>query len=222
MGVSYFNGPVDPEDFEDGHADKSARKSRLKLNLAIFGVVLLALSSTYAANISLGGSRKEFGQGIYQIKACDQWVGLGLQTGAGIYSTKVQTIALYGFDPRLCVGRIFRIKVFQTGSSTPLDLFLGPGASSGTDTASVLSLMDTSTPFSSSGYTSSGGNTAYENWSWDAVTIVDKYGRNIGYQDTYTDIAYYPSTGVYKIQLTYPLATAAAVTSVTIESAKYN
>jgi len=79
--------------------------------------------------------------------------------------------------------------------------------------------MDTSTPFASSGYT---GASAYDNWSADALTIVDKYGRNIGYSDPYTFIDYYPSTGVYVILFTYPRATVSLVTSVTIESSKYN
>jgi hypothetical protein len=220
MGMSYFSGNVNPDDFEDGYSEANPRKSRLKLNLAIFFVVLAALSTTYAANISLnGGQKKEFGQGIYQIKACDQWVGIGLQSAASPNNAYVGTIKLYGFDPRLCVGRIFRIKLFKTGSATPLDLYLGPGSSSGTDTHTTLSLMDTSTTFASSGYT---GGSAYDNWSADAVTIVDKWGRNIGYADNYTFIDYYSTTGVYVILLTYPRALVADVTSVTIESAKYN
>jgi hypothetical protein len=218
--MSYFSGNVDPEDHDEGFAEGTSRKSRFKINLAIFFVVLAALSTTYAANISLnGGQKKEFGQGIYQIKACDQWVGIGLQSAASPNNAYVGTIKLYGFDPRLCVGRIFRIKLFKTGSATPLDLYLGPGSSSGTDTHTTLSLMDTSTPFASSGYT---GGSAYDNWSADAVTIVDKWGRNIGYADSYTYIDYYPTSGVYVILLTYPRALVSDVTSVTIESAKYN
>jgi hypothetical protein len=221
--MSYFSGPVNPEDYDEGYSEENPRKSRLKINLAIFFVVLAALSTTFAANISLnGGQRKEFGQGIYQIKACDQWVGIGLQTAAAPDNAYVGTMKLYGFDPRLCVGRIFRIKLFQSGSTTPLDLYLGKGATSGTDTASVLSLMDTSTSLASSGYTSSTGRTAYENWAYDAVTIVDKYGRNGGFDDGYVAIDYDYPTGVYSFFLTYPRAVAALVTSVTIESAKYN
>ena len=225
--MSYFNGNVDPEDYADGYSEENPRKSRLKINLAIFAVVLAALSTTFAANISLnGGQRKEFGQGIYQIKACDQWVGIGLQTAAAPDNAYVGTIKLYGFDPRLCVGRIFRIKLFQTGSTIPLDLYIGRGATSGTDTSSVLSLMDTSTPFASSGYVGTPGatppRTAYDNWAYDAVTIVDKYGRNGGYDDGYVAIDYDYPTGVYSFYLTYPRAVAALVTSVTIESAKYN
>jgi hypothetical protein len=225
MGMSYFNGPVDPNDYDEGYVEGSSRKSRLKINLAIFFVVLAALSSTYAANISLnGGARKEFGQGIFQIKACDQWVGIGLQSAAQPNNAYVGTVKIYGFDPRLCVGRIFKIKLFKTGSTTPLDLYLGSGATSGTDTHTVLTLMDTSTPLSSSGYQSSTNPTrsAYENWAYDAVTIVDKWGRNVGYDDGYAYIDYKFASGEYWIVFTYPRALVGEVTSVTIESAKYN
>jgi hypothetical protein len=223
--MSYFSGNVDPEDYEDGYTEESPRKSRLRTNLAIFLVVMAALSTTFAANISLNnGQRKEFGQGIFQIKACDQWVGIGLQSAASPNNAYVGTIKIYGFDPRLCVGRIFKIKLFKTGNTTPLDLYLGPGATSGTDTHTSLSLLDTSTPLSSSGYTSTTNpnRSAYDNWAYDAVTIVDKYGRNIGYADNYTFIDYYYDTGQYWITLTYPRALVADVNSVTIESAKYN
>ncbi len=214
--MSYFSGAVDPDDYEDGYREGSPRKSRIKINLAIFFAVLLALSTTYAANITLnGGQRKEFGQGIYQIKACDQWVGIGLQSAASPNNAYVGTVRLYGFDPRLCVGRVFKIKLFKTGSTTPLNLYLGPGQTSGTDTHTALSLMDTSTTYSSSGYSS------YDTWAYDAVTIVDKWGRNVGYDDGYTYIDYDVPSGVYKIMLTYPRALVAEVTSVTIESAKY-
>jgi len=223
--MSYFSGNVDPEDYEDGYTEEVPRKSRLRINLAIFLVVMAALSTTFAANISLNnGQRKEFGQGIFQIKACDQWVGIGLQSAAAPNNAYVGTIKIYGFDPRLCVGRIFKIKLFKTGNATPLDLYLGPGATSGTDTHTSLSLLDTSTPLSSSGYTSTTNpnRSAYDNWAYDAVTIVDKYGRNIGYADSYTFIDYYYDTGQYWITLTYPRALVADVNSVTIESAKYN
>jgi hypothetical protein len=218
--MSYFNGNLDPDDFEDGYSEEKPTRSRLKIRVAIALVIISGVSSTFAASITLnGGQRREFGQGIYQIKACDQWVGIGLQSAASPNNAYVGTVKLYGFDPRLCVGRVFKIKLFKTGSANPLDLYIGPGSTSGTDTHTSLSLMDTSTPFASSGYT---GANAYENWSMDAVTIVDKWGRNVGYDDGYAYIDYKTTTGQYWIIFTYPRALVADVTSVTIESSKYN
>ena len=44
---------------------------------------------------------KEFGQGIFQIKACDQWVGIGLTAGSGVENPYVKNLKMYGFDPTL-------------------------------------------------------------------------------------------------------------------------
>ena len=222
MGMSYFSGNVDPDDYEDGFREPGSRKSRLKLNISIFTVVLLALSTTFAANISLnGGNRKEFGQGIYQIKACDQWVGLGLQSGAAPYTNNVKIIKLYGFDPRLCVGRIFRVKLFGAGSAQPLNLFRETNTATNLlETATQLSLMDTSTPYSSN-YNGPGG-TGYNGWAADAVTLVNNQGANVGWSSDSLFIDYDSAKGIYIITLTWPVATVAQVTSVTIESAKYS
>jgi hypothetical protein len=217
--MSYFTNAPDADDFDDDFSGESApRTSRAKLNIGIFLLICGLAGTTLAANISLApGGRKEFGQGIYQIKACDQWVGIGLTSGSGAQNNYVANLKLYGFDPRLCIGRIFRIKLFPTGSTTPLDLYLGAGATAGsTETSTVLTLMDTSTAYASSGYST------YNSWAADAVTLVDKYGRNIGWADSYELIRYTSSTAVYTIVFTYPAALVSSVASVTIESAKYS
>ena len=218
--MSYFNGPANPEDFEDGVAEEeSTRSSRAKLNVGIFLLIMGVLGSTVAAKISLSGGRTEFGQGIFQIKACDQWVGVGLTTGSGAQNTYVANVRLLGLDPRLCKGTIFRIKFFPAGSTTAMDMYLGAGATSAsTDsaTAKVLTTRITNTPYT--------GNTqnAYQAWAYDAVTMIDPQGRDIGFADNYQLIDYIPATGVYSIIFTYPRAVAANVGSITIETAKYS
>jgi hypothetical protein len=219
--MSYFNGATDPEDYEDGFSEESpVRRVRARRNFVIFALILAALGTSFAANISLNtGARKEFGQGIYQIKACDQWVGIGLTVGANTQSNYVKTVRLYGLDPRLCKGNIFRIKLFPSGSTTPLDMYKGAGttsAASDSVTATILVTRITNTAYT--GTTKS----QYDTWAYDAVTLVDPQGRDISYGDTYQTIDYSINTGVYTIFLTYPLALAAQVSSVTIESAKYS
>lgn len=221
--MSYFSGPVDPEDFEDGYAEEApVRRLSAKAKIALMIVVVTLLGSTFAANISLSGGRKEFGQGIYQIKACDQWVGIGLTAGANSENIYVKNLKLYGFDPRLCVGREFKIKLFQTGSTTPLPLYVddtSTGLAAG-DTTSALTLMDTSTAYSGS-YSGPGG-TGYNGWAADAVTIINALGANIGWYNSRIYINYVSSTGVYVVVFAKPAALVANVTSVTIESAKYS
>lgn len=221
--MSYFNAPADPNGHyssdEEFDSESASRSSRAKLNLGIFILIMGVLGSTFAANISLSnGGKREFGQGIFQIKACDQWVGVGLTTGQGAQNTFVANVRLLGLDPRFCKGTIFRIKFFPTGSTTAMDMYLGAGttsAASDSATAKVLTTRITNNTYT--------GNTqiAYENWAYDAVTMIDPQGRDIGFRDNYQIIDYIPETGVYSIIFTYPRAVAANVGGITIETAKY-
>jgi len=67
------------EDYDEGyHDDLPVREKRS--SKFILGLGMLALSAvgfTVAANITIGnGNKLEFGQGLYQITSCDQWVGI--------------------------------------------------------------------------------------------------------------------------------------------------
>lgn len=215
--MSYFNGPVDPADFDEGYAEQvPARSKRAKLNIGIFILICGVLASTFAANISLGGSRKEFGQGIFQIKACDQWVGIALTSGQALQNTYVANVRVIGLNPRACRNTVLKIKFFTSASQAATNMYYGAGTTpalsdSVTATSLVLRVTD-------SAYTGS----AYATWANDAVTLIDPLGRDAGYGDDYELIEYVPSTGVYSVILTYPLAVAADVKNITIETAKYS
>jgi hypothetical protein len=217
--MSYFNGPADPYDFEDGvEEQESPRSSRAKLNIGIFLLIMGVLGSTFAANISLSGGRQEFGQGIFQVKACDQWVGVNLVTGEGAANPYVVNVEILGLDPRQCLGTIFRIKFFSTGSTQALPVFVS-GGPSGTlsDSVTASSVVSRITKTSYTGST----QTAYGNWAYDAMTLVDPQGRDIGFADDYQLVEYYRGSGIYVIAPTYPRLLATAVNSITIETAKY-
>lgn len=220
--MSYFNAPANPEDFEDGYAEDQgpSRSKRAKINLGIFLAIFGILGSTLAANISLnGGAKREFGQGIFQIKACDQWVGVGLTSGQGAQNTFVANVKLYGLDPRACKGTLLRIKFFPSGSTTAMPMYLGAGpTTAANDSVTATTLV---TKVTNVAYTGN-NSTQYQAWAYDAVSLVDPQGRDIGYADNYELIDYFPSTGVYSIIFTYPRAVAAQVASVTIETAKYS
>jgi hypothetical protein len=220
--MSYFSGPANPDDFEDGYAESqpASRSHRAKVNVGIFLVLSGLLGSTLAANISLnGGNKKEFGQGIFQIKACDQWVGVGLTSGQGAQNTYVANVKLFGLDPRACKGTLFRIKFFPAGSTTAMNMYLGAGTTSAAnDSVTATTLV---TKITNTAYTGT-NSTQYDAWAYDAVSLVDPQGRDIGFADNYELIDYTPATGVYSIIFTYPRAVAAQVASVTIETAKYS
>ena len=216
--MSYFNGAADPDDFDDS-LESSPRSRRGKVNLGIFLIITGILGTTFAANISLSGGRTEFGQGIFRIKACDQWVGVGLTTGQGAQNTYVANVDLYGLDPRACKNTIFRIKFFPTGSTTAMNMYLGAGpTSSANDSVTATSLVMRITNSTYSG----ANQAAYETWAYDAVSLIDPQGRDIGFADDYELIDYTPSTGIYSVVFTYPRAVAALVSSITIETAKYS
>jgi hypothetical protein len=217
--MSYFNGPADPDDFEDGVVEQeSSRSSRAKLNIGIFLLIMGVLGSTFAANISLSGGRKEFGQGIFQVQACDQWVGVNLVTGEGAANPYVVNVEILGLDPRQCLGTIFRIKFFSTGSTQPLSVFVS-GGPSGTlsDSVTATSVVSRITKTAYTGNT----QTAYGDWAYDAMTLIDPQGRDIGYADNYQLVEYYRGSGIYVIAPTYPRLLAESVNSITIETAKY-
>jgi hypothetical protein len=217
--MSYFNDPANPDDFEDGIVEQeSPRSSRAKLNIGIFLLVMGVLSSTVAANISLSGGRQEFGQGIFQVKACDQWVGVNLVTGEGAANPYVVNVEILGLDPRQCLGTIFRIKFFSSGSTTPLPVFVSGGPSSTlSDSVTATSVVSRITKTAYTGST----QTAYGNWAYDAMTLIDPQGRDIGFADDYQFVEYYRSSGIYVIAPTYPRLLATDVNSITIETAKY-
>ena len=218
--MSYFNGPTSPDDYEDGYSENSSRRPRGKLAIAILLITSAAFGSTFAANISLnGGQRKEFGQGIYQIKACDQWVGVGLTAGQGAQNTYVANVKIFGLDPRACKGTLMRIKFFPAGSTTALPMYLGAGTTTAaTDSVTATTLV---TKITNAAYTGN-NSTQYQAWAYDAVSLVDPQGRDIGFADNYELIDYFPNDGYYSITFTYPRAVAVQVSSVTIETAKYS
>ncbi len=204
------------EDFPDEVEEKSTFSRR------IIGILLISLGlvgTTVAANISLSNGRIEMGQGVYRIKACDQWVGIGLYptaTSGGL--SYVQTVELIGLDPRMCKNVIFRIKMFKnTDLNTALPLFYG---TTGTDTVTAnatfgnvtqLSIYDTATV--------SFPTTTYDNYARRALTLVNQADVNVGYNDGYHSISYVAATGDYRVFLSQPRALMADVDKITIESA---
>jgi hypothetical protein len=63
---------------------------------------------------------------------------------------------------------------------------------------------------------------AYQSWSADAVTMVNRLGTNVGWKSNWLSIVYTKETGVYTIVFKYPAALVAQVSSVTIESSCYS
>lgn len=166
---------------------------------------LFLISSTFAINITINGNnRVEFGQGVYQIKACDQYVALEFKSTNAYPNgySRVGNIVFKGLDVQKCKGTAMRLRLYQSGSNTPLNLYTN-AASTETGTAVIMIISKNAT-----------GPTFA-----DDVTLVNSKGVNIGYGDSMQVIDYDPTTGSFTVSYSYPLAEMRYVNSVTLESA---
>ena len=115
--------PVDTNQYYDGDDLVPVPRKRKFANSKIvlgFGILLLAFTGlTVAANVSLNSGRVEFGQGIYQIKSCDQWVGITLVPSQAKYSglSRVLNVKISGLDALRCRGSNFKVQLYPSGSS---------------------------------------------------------------------------------------------------------
>jgi hypothetical protein len=186
-------------------------------------IFLLATSlvfgaSTLASNFSIGGGRIEFGQGIFRVKACDSWISVGLFPTAATYNglSRVQSVELIGLDPNACKGNLLRFQFFDSSSATALPMYVGvvrtdtATATAETGTATILSVYDTSTPYTSG---------TYANYARRALTLVNQAGVNISYGDEYLAISYNTASGNWKINMFQPLCPMGSVYRITVESA---
>jgi hypothetical protein len=181
------------------------------LGLALLAYV--ALSTVLAQTISLNGNNTtEFGQGIFQVTACDTFIGIQLTPTAATYSgtsiggtpyvnqSRVKNIQFYGLDTKQCAGKNLKIQLRSTSSANPLPLFTDSGSLSVDRALVSVNSNKATTPA-------------------NALTIINGYGANIGYFDAYEYVSYKSSTAVYTLAFTNPLALMSDVTGVTLESA---
>lgn len=206
--------------------DRSERRG-FWTNPKFFFLLILALvtgGTTVATTISLNSNTNqgiEFSQGVFRVAACDGFISVDLYPTAATYNglSRVQTVELLGLNPEKCAGRLLRLK-FYGSSGNVLDLYRGTvesPPSSGTstptvDTATTLTLYDTSTAFNAN-------TTTYANYASKALTLINEAGFNIGYSDDYLSLTYNKRTGGYKIYLNEPLCLMSDVYDISIETA---
>ena len=164
--------------------------------LALFFVFLAIAwgASTLAGTITINANdRVEFGQGTYNLKACDSFVRLDPRSGTGANLDKVQYLDLSGFDKKKCKNKYFAIRFQNNG--TNLALF-----SNGSKRI-VLHVDNSNEP---------------------NVSLVYTYGETPGSDipatgDGLQKITY--SSGVYTVEFLNPIVTVSSVTRTTFESA---
>lgn len=201
--------------YQDEHSENVDRNAFLKSPSFIIGCILLAFATfgtVLAQRITLGpDAGVEFGQGYFQVVACDTWVGIQLNPSSSTYSgtsingesytseSRVKSIQISGLDTPRCAGKNIKFTLTNNETTTALPIF--------TDTGSLVVsralLTVNSNPDTSRSL---------------ALTIIDGNGQNIGRANAYQYLNYTTATSVYTLVFAYPLARMADVTGVNFES----
>lgn len=200
------------QDYDEGyHDDIPVREPRSPK--FILGLGMLALSVvgfTVAASITIGnGNRLEFGQGLYQITSCDQWVGIKLNPSAASYSgqSRVANMNISGLDALNCRGVNFKIQLLDN-SSAILPIF---SDASGLVDRVLLNI---------SSDTNKGRANAVSFYNGYGAMVTSSLSGSNGYAyDSYEYLSYNSTTGIYTLLFNYPQATMSAVNSLTVQSA---
>jgi hypothetical protein len=177
---------------------------RLIISLGI--LLTLTIGSVLAANIAIGNSNKpvEFGQGVYQLKACDSWIQLNLVTGpTGQFGapsgySALTGVSVQGLMPKQCPSTKFTIQALDS-STKVLPLYR---------TDQNLTLCS-SRPFCVVG----------KNSESDLILTISASGIvNLINPDSYHSLTYDNSTGIYTFSFNQPGQLAQNVSTLTVQS----
>ncbi len=196
-------------------AEKPGRFSSRGFRLTLLAVIISLIGTTFAINVTINGdNRVEFGQGIYRITSCDQFMNVNLKSGnafADGYS-RVESIELSGLDVARCANTSIRLRLYDATNPTPMDLFTNIAYTSRgtsypccteTGTAVVMVIAANATQATAA----------------QSVTLISPSGRNIGYGDRHESIRYESTTAIFTVTFASPLAIMRDVAKTTLESA---
>lgn len=174
-----------------------------------FGILLLALvgfGSIFAANITITKPQTsvEFGEGVYKIKACDTYIHMNLISGAtgelgappGL--SPLRGISISSLNPTACKNTTFTINAFDT-TSYQIPLYR-------TDSQIALCTDLPCTP---------GVNSAND----VTINISSNAQVALANPDSFHDLTYDKTTGVYKVNFQQPTILANEIGNLTIQSA---
>ena len=196
-------------------ADKPRRYSSRSFRLTLAAVVISLIGTTFAINVTINGNNKvEFGQGIYQISSCDQFVQVALKSSSAFADgySRVGSIELSGLDVGRCANTSIRLRLYDATNTPPMNLFNNIAYTSRgvsypccteTGTAVIMVIAADATQATAA----------------QSVTLVGPTGKNIGYGDRHESIRYEAGTAVFSVTFTSPLAIMRDVAKTTLESA---
>jgi hypothetical protein len=181
-------------------ARSSLSRKKLSIGLAL---LVITVGTTLATTLTINtNNRVTFGQGLYQIRACDGWIKISFEktdTANGVMDggSRVQAVSavnIDSFNSLACKNTNFKIKLFKTGVPTALFLYTQENS---TDSNQVWLSVDNS----------------------GVVTLLDTSGTNLGeFGDSAVGLGIDSDTGRYTIYFFNPLQPASNVNSYTVES----
>jgi hypothetical protein len=196
-------------------ANKPGRYSSRGFRLTLLAAIISLVGTTFAINVTINGNNQvEFGQGIYRITSCDQFMNVNLKSGnafADGYS-RVESIELSGLDVARCANTSIRLRLYDASNPAPMNLFNNIAYTSRgtsypccteTGTAVVMVIAADATQATAA----------------QSVTLISPSGRNIGYGDRHESIRYESTTAVFTVTFASPLAIMRDVAKTTLESA---
>jgi hypothetical protein len=199
--------------------ERQPRRHRRLLVMLVIG--LFGITTTVAANITINSGKKaEFGQGLYQVKACGQFVSIFLDSTDTSYNidglpgsgySNISAIRVYGLDTVKCAGTTIRIKLYKSGQTAPLQIYTNaePGGYECPDTTNC-------------GYAQLvlvvAANATQAN-AKNNVSLLSYSGGNVGKFDDYQALTYDTASGSYTVGFTYPRASMSWFSYLTLESA---
>jgi hypothetical protein len=196
-------------------AQEPGRFSSRSFRLTVLAVIISLIGTTFAINVTINGNNSvEFGQGVYRITSCDQFMNVNLKSSNAFDDglSRVGSIELSGVDVARCANTSVRLRLYDASNPAPMDLFTNIAYSSRgtsypccteTGTAVVMVIAANATQATAS----------------QSVTLISPSGRNIGYGDRHESIRYESTTAVFTVTFASPLAIMRDVAKTTLESA---
>jgi hypothetical protein len=196
-------------------AEKPGRYSSRGFRLTLVAVIIALVGTTFAINVTINGNnRVEFGQGIYRITSCDQFMNVNLKSSNAFEDglSRVGSIELSGVDVARCANTSVRLRLYDASNPSPMNLFNNIAYTSRgtsypccteTGTAVIMVIAANATQATAA----------------QSVTLISPSGRNIGYGDRHESIRYESTTAVFTVTFASPLAIMRDVAKTTLESA---
>lgn len=196
-------------------AEKPGRFSSRGFRWTLLAVIISLIGTTFAINVTINGNNSiEFGQGVYRITSCDQFMNVNLKSSNAFDDglSRVGSIELSGVDVARCANTSVRLRLYDASNPAPMELFNNIAYTSRgtsypccteTGTAVIMVIAANATQATAA----------------QSVTLISPSGRNIGYGDRHESIRYESTTAVFTVTFASPLAIMRDVAKTTLESA---